>query len=56
MPIPVFGGSFFAPQPARPAAIRKQLTSRKAPPTVVDSYAGHELSFGHGSEIHSLSM
>jgi hypothetical protein len=55
MPIPVLGGSFFAPQPALPAATRRQLASRNAPPIVVDSYIGQELSVGHGNEIHTLS-
>src|SRR6185295_10812557 len=53
MPIPVFGGSFFDPHPAFPAATRRQLARRSAPPTVADSYGIQVPSWGQGNEIHS---
>src|SRR5262245_59227379 len=55
-PSAVFGGRRFEPQPALPAATRRQLASRSAPPTVPDSYGGQVPGCGHGSEIHSWSM
>ena len=56
MPIPVLGGSFFGAPSGSSCCDPKAFRGPRAPPTVVDSYIGQELSFGHGSEIHSRSM
>src|SRR5581483_8315280 len=55
-PSAVLGGSLREPQPALPAATRRQFAKRNAPPTVPDSYGIHVPSFGQGNEIHSWSM